>query len=79
MEGLEKDYGEADAERLILEYGSKLGLPMGEVELTNLRKGDEPKAILAADGGERRMDWQAAAFGASWLRESAGRHREAGS
>ncbi len=46
-QGLEKDYGEADAERLIQEYAPKLGLEVGEAELAKLRKGDKHKAILA--------------------------------
>jgi hypothetical protein len=46
--GVEKDYGERDAERLVLEYGPMLGLPLGEVELGALRKGDERKALMAA-------------------------------
>jgi putative transposase len=47
-EGLEKDYGEADAERLIQEYGPKLELPVEAAELVALRKGDKRKAILAS-------------------------------
>jgi putative transposase len=47
-DGLEKDYGERDAGRLIAEYGPKLGLPSGAAELGRLRKGDERKALMAA-------------------------------
>jgi REP element-mobilizing transposase RayT len=46
-DGLEKDHGEVDAERLIGLFGPKLGLPVAAVELAELRKGDERKAILA--------------------------------
>jgi REP element-mobilizing transposase RayT len=43
-----KDYGEKDAERLIRDCASELGLPTVASELANLRKGDGCKAILAA-------------------------------
>jgi putative transposase len=46
-DGLEKDHGEADAERLIGLFGPKLGLTVAAVELAELRKGDERKVILA--------------------------------
>ena len=45
---LEKDYGQRNAERLVLEYGPKLGLPAGEKGWGGLRKGDKRKAIMAA-------------------------------
>jgi len=47
-DGFEKDYCEKDAERLIHEYGPKLGLPVGAAGLAGLRKGDERKAVMAA-------------------------------
>ncbi len=46
--GAEKDHGEKDAERLVQEYGPRLGLPESAAELADLRKGDERKALLAA-------------------------------
>ena len=46
--GLEKDYGERDAEQMIQKYGAELGLPTQARELGSLRKGDERKALMAA-------------------------------
>jgi hypothetical protein len=43
-----KDHGEKDAERLIRERATDLGLPTGVAELARLRKGDKRKAMLAA-------------------------------
>jgi len=46
--GLEKDYGERDAEQMIQKCGAELGLPTQARELGSLRKGDERKALMAA-------------------------------
>ena len=46
--GLEKDYGERDAEQMIQKCGAELGLPTQGRELGSLRKGDERKALMAA-------------------------------
>lgn len=43
-----KDYWEKDAERLIRECASELGLPTAASELSRLKKGDGRKAMLAA-------------------------------
>ena len=46
-ECVRKDHGEKDAERLVQACATDLRLPTGAVELAQLRKGDERKAILA--------------------------------
>ncbi len=62
-EGLEKDHGEKDAERLVRELGPKLGLPVGMGALAELQKGDGRKALLAAVLRRRT------AVGAGWIAE----------
>jgi len=46
--GMEKDYGERDAEQMIQKCGAGIGLPTQARELGSLRKGDERKALMAA-------------------------------
>lgn len=48
VECVRTDHGEKDAERLVQECGPKAGLPTGAAELSELRKGDVRKALLAA-------------------------------
>ena len=43
-----RDYGERDAEHLVVKGSELLGLPTARKELESLRKGDERKALLAA-------------------------------
>lgn len=59
-EGISKDYGEKDAERLIQACGPGLGLPVRLEELAELRKGDPRKALMAAALRQRTtvgFDW----------------------
>ncbi len=46
--GLEKDHSEKDAEQIIQRCGPELGLPTGKKDLSQLKKGDERKALMAA-------------------------------
>jgi len=46
--GMEKDFGERDAEQMIQKCGAELGLPTQAREWGSLRKGDERKALMAA-------------------------------
>ena len=47
-DGVLRDYGERDAEHLVVKGSELLGLPTARKELESLRKGDERKALLAA-------------------------------
>lgn len=73
--GLEKDYGERDAERMIQTCGEKLDLPIEAEELCLFRKGDERKALMV-DGGKHGMDCHETANGPPWFGKPPGGHRD---